>query len=158
MANIELTARGDYRISELFARCEDKLSLLYRIYAGRFPAHRNFWIALSEREAEYARSLRMLREDVKSGKITINDDAFGIISLVAFYKYLSDEIRRAETGQLTPAIAVSIAMTMEQTVYKAKHLKYFADESPDSRETLHRLDEENRSFREIIWQQWRKSR
>lgn len=154
MATISQPTGGYYSVPELLARCEDKLGLLYRLYADMFPAHRDFWISLSDKETDYARLIRTLSESVKSGKIMINDNAFRSTTLTALYTYLLGEIRRAETERLTPINAVSIAMTIEQSVIKIKHLEYFMVMTHDAQNILHRLAEESMSLREKIRAQW----
>jgi hypothetical protein len=154
MATIERPADRFPSIAELLARCEDKLGLLYRIYADRFPRYRDFWITLSTEKAELARMFRELDGMVKSGKALINSYALRMPMVVTFFNYIIEVIQKAEKDPLTPVNAVSIAMNIEQSTIITKHLEYLTVPSADAKDFFQRLLAKTWDHREKIQTHW----
>jgi hypothetical protein len=155
VATIERRAvEGFPGVAELLARCEDKLGLLYRIYADRFPRYRDFWTSLSMEKSELARLFRQLDQTVRSGKALINTYALNVAMVVSLYNYITEMITKAEQDPLTPINAVSIAMNIERSTLKTKHLEYLTVPSPETKDFIRHLLANTLAHREKIQTHW----
>jgi len=116
---------GEGDIVNLLAEHERAIGRLYRVYAGRFPEHRDFWSRLADEEEQHANWLRRLLVRVEEGLGCVRPDRFDRSAVEGSIRRVEQMIEEAAKPQFSSADALRTAMTIENTLLEAEYFEIF---------------------------------
>jgi hypothetical protein len=126
-------------IVDLMVRQELLIAELYLIFAGRFPQLHDFWISLHREELEHAQWLEHLAAKVNNGALAFSENEARIFAVQGFVDFITDSIIRARTPRMTFDEALSLTLSMEESLLERKVFDHFDGDSPEIDATLSRL-------------------
>lgn len=126
-------------IIELLIRNEESVSELYLAYAYKYKECSEFWSGLALEEKGHADCIRELVNKVKEGGMHIEPGRFNKEAIESFTKYVKGESERARKEQMPLITALSIALSVEQSMIERKFFEIFDTDSAELKLVLHDL-------------------
>jgi rubrerythrin len=124
---------------DLFEDNELKVSILYKIYSQKIPAHKKFWKKISDEEVihakEIAKNFRKEKECFKENKFTK-----GVVNYVS--GYVEEKIEEARKNKITHADAINIALRVEQSILEKKCFETFIPKNKTVKEVMEKLNKD----------------
>lgn len=145
-------------VIEAMARNEETISRLYQAYAGKFPAHKEFWSGLAAEETSHAAWLRSLIGKMREGSLAINRDRFRLQPVRAFSGYLDRELATASEPGLSPINALSTALYIEESIIEQRYFEVFVPDAPELKRVLSDLAAATKTHLEKVREEWGKQR
>lgn len=110
---------------------EEAAGRLYELYASRLPLASDFWNSMHTEEEMHASMLRKMLKTIESGSIFSNIGAFNATRLQTDIESIMHAESRARTGKLTGALALSTAISIEQSMAESKFYNTVSSDSPE---------------------------
>lgn len=125
-------------------RHEELVGAFYRACARQLPEEQELWTTLDSEEQAHADLLRTLLPFIEQGQVELNPAAIHPETLSAFTRYVQEQTRFVEMGDLPLAMVLAIALDIEQTLLEEDALKYFNGAAPALDQTREHLRVETR--------------
>ena len=141
----------------LLCEHEEAIGRLYAEYAKIFQADEAFWNQFSKEEslhAEWIRSLQVLHE---KGEVLFTG-RFKEAALQTSLKYIHNQIEKAREGSVTRVEALSISLSLENSLIEKKFFDAFAGDSVEAQKIRQLLIEATKKHRTAMQEAWSKSR
>ena len=139
---------------DLLGEHERLIGRLYGVYADKFPEEREFWLSLSQEEAQHANWIESLRSRIEDDPASLIVDRFPTVAIQHSVGYVNKLIDQASRPGLTRVKALSAAVDIERALLENKYFDVFASDSPALRRTLELLDRSTRSHFQKVQQLW----
>ena len=140
-------------IIDLFENNELKISILYRVYSQKIPAHKNFWEKISQEEVnhakEIARSFLKEKECFEENKFTR-----GVVNYVS--GYVDEKIEEARKNKISHTEAINIALRVEQSMLEKKCFDMFIPKNATVKEVIERLNKDTKRHVEQLRKELKK--
>jgi rubrerythrin len=133
--------KAQMEIMRLLASNEETVSKLYRLFAKKFKAERQFWNILSKEELIHASWIKKLFPEVKKGELSFNQDRFKSEIIKNSIDYVTKEIKRFKKEDLSLKDALSVAMDIEITLTESKFFQIYEADSPKLKQLLQALQD-----------------
>jgi len=151
-------AREDpHKLVELMADNEEALARLYRTYAQRFPELADLWSALAEDELTHAEWLRTFAGSIDAA-LHIDETRFRKEAVSSFGAYVREQTIRAQTQQLPPITALSVARDAERALIERRFFEVFETDSVEMKHQLQRLADSVEEHIRKVEQSWEEYR
>ncbi len=126
-------------ILEMLAKNEECVGELYTKYAENFVPLRVFWSGLAEEERLHATWIRLLKQMVLDGKMSLEPDRFNSAAISQFSHNIATEI--TQTKQLGNSLvnALATAMDIEENLIESQYFTALEADSPDLQRILRDL-------------------
>ncbi len=110
---------------ELLENLELDISNLYKLFAQKFPAHKQLWDELSDEEVQHASYIKKLASFVQQGLVLLDAKTTKTITV----KIVSDGIKsthqQTQDDKLTPINALAYSLSLEDSILEKKFYDYF---------------------------------
>jgi rubrerythrin len=131
---------------EAFIEQEYLISILYKLFAKKYPAYKAFWTKMAKEELDHASIIKRITEGVSSDQIKFSHGELRANSLASSMNYVNGLISDCRSDKDVPiAQAVSIALTLEKALWEQQVFKYFEGDSAEVRNFLDTLSVEQRN-------------
>ena len=131
--------QDNHKILKMLADNERAVSEIYRIYADRYPKHRELWTEMAKEEIQHARLIEELskRDDlhISKTKERFTPKVFNIS-----FQYLEEKTIQAQQETLSFKETLSIALDIETGMLERGYFNIFEGDSPEFQRTLGALD------------------
>ena len=135
---------------KLLMSYERAISKLYSMCAEQFPQLSSFWNQLSDEEIRHAAILEKLLEKVDDHTLYINDARFKIRPLEISLEYAEEVTGQVEKGYVNLISALSIAHSIESSLFESNYFEIFKGESAILNQHLKQLQDETANHRERV--------
>jgi len=139
-------------IIEMLAKNEETVSQLYSAYEDRFPEYKDFWSGLAVEEIDHANELRKLCEIAGEGSLHIKEGRFNTTAIGSFSSYVKKESEPERVQALSLINALSVALSIEESMIERKFFDVFEAYSAELRHVLLSLAAETKRHREQVRQ------
>jgi rubrerythrin len=117
------------KMIEMMAGNEETISKLYKTYAEKFPAHKEFWSQLAEEELEHADWIDKFYSQVKEGSVHFNEKRFTIEAIESLRNVVNNELARVQKEDIALLDALCIALDIENALVENKFFEVFEGDS-----------------------------
>jgi rubrerythrin len=125
---------------------------LYKMYAGKLPRSREFWIALASEENEHANMLVALKGQIEKGYVTCTDSRFSKWGIEKMLKYVMHST--TFVGELDLDKALSVALEIERTLLERRFYSCYDSDSDDIKRILRGLESQTENHLRRIKKVW----
>lgn len=129
---------------------EEAVGNLYKIYAEKFPEYRDFWFSLWADEMEHAHTVSVLHTKVKEGLVSFKEDRFDTNLLKNSRHYVELQINKAKRGKISLTNALTIALTIENSIIESQFYEAFQGKRPELEEGISNLGSATKEHRDKI--------
>jgi len=126
-------------MTELLIKNEEGINKLYLAYAKKFPECGEFWSGLAIEENGHADWIRGLAGQVGEGRLHIESGRFRKVAIESFTKYVEDELTRVQKEEIPLITALSIALSVEQSMIERRFFEIFDTDSAELKHVLQNL-------------------
>lgn len=133
--------KNQLEIINLLKEHEKVIEDLYRVYAKKFPKHREFWTTLARQENEHAKWIMKLTEKIEEGETYFNEERFTVEAIKSSISYIKKE--KEKVGDETLLIeALSTAHNLESGLLEKEYFETVEGDSVELKHLLRRLASE----------------
>lgn len=138
-------------ILELMQSYELLLKDLYRIFADKIPAEKEFWLKLAEEEDKHAYWLEVLSINIKKRDISLDgDDRFNLPLIKISIKHIQEALDDFKKVDLSFFDALNFAKDIENSMIEKKFFEVFYGIDEDFDRVMKLLKEETEEHRKRI--------
>jgi rubrerythrin len=135
-------------ILERLASNEESVAKLYEGYANSYPVLNEFWISLATEEMKHASWIRNLGREVEKGAVFINEKRFNVVAVHSMTNYLKKELGRLIEQKIPIVEALSITLSIEQSLIESKFFEVFETDSVNLKHILVKIRDDTTKHRE----------
>lgn len=135
---------------EGLVQIEETLCGIYRVFAERFPAHRDMWSGMAEEEKGHAKWIRDLYEKVEQGSVRLGEDHFRTEGIQPFLDYANERLEEARAAKLPFLHALDIALDLESGLLEREFFKIFEADSEALKQAFEDMQRQIRDHTERI--------
>ncbi|MBN1793449.1 MAG: hypothetical protein JW844_00625 [Candidatus Omnitrophica bacterium] len=139
---------------DAYIAIEEYIARLYKVYADKYPEHREFWSALSEEEIGHAQLLRIFFKKVEEGLALFNERRFRVDAMKTLWDYISGLIADAKEQKMRPAAAFYMALDLENSLLEKDMYRVFEVDSIELKKVLQALHTSTGEHRDRIREKW----
>jgi rubrerythrin len=129
---------------------EEILSKIYRLFAERFPAHRELWSRMAQEEQTHAEWVRDLYSRVEDGSLSLDEDRFGVEGILVFLEYAEEKFMEAKAEKLPFLHALDMALDLESSLLERKVYQVFRADSESMEQALEDMEQRIREHTQRI--------
>ncbi|MEN6319325.1 MAG: hypothetical protein ABFD82_11290 [Syntrophaceae bacterium] len=147
------------RIIELLGQLELDMSNLYKLFADKFPKHKDLWLMMSQQEIVHAEHVKKLYSFAQGNKIIFDEKMTKTYTVKKVLEVIKDVHTKAETNKLTLLNALSMSRDLEESLIEKKFFDYFIETDPETKILINRIKEdtlEHHSKLKSAWEEERK--
>ena len=127
------------QIIDQMAKNEILVSVLYKIYAEKFPEQKEFWSNISNDETVHAQWLNAYIGDVVKNKIYINKDRFSLGPAVDFSNFIQKHIDEAKNATIDLIKALAISYDLENSMLEHRYFEIYESDSVELKHVFENL-------------------
>jgi rubrerythrin len=135
---------------EGLVQIEETLFGIYRVFAERFPAHRDMWSRMAEEEEGHAKWIRDLCGQMEQGTVRLGADPFRVEGIQTFLDYASDRLEEAQAAKLPFLHALDMALDLESGLLEREFYKIFEADSEALEQAFEDMQQQIRDHTERI--------
>lgn len=141
----------------IFLENEEKIEKLYRLYRDRFPAYRDLWRRLEEKEKTHVRILAALKQRFghKKNLFKITDYSLKIIGYIG--DFIDSRLEKTKSGPISASEAIATALRIERSMVEKKCLKTFKPLALDIENIFKKLNRQTDHHIRILAKAFEKS-
>jgi hypothetical protein len=113
---------------------------LYKRYADRFPACDELWSSMASEQIEQARSIRELRANVQTGKVTLKESRFPSTVLEIFHEYIKGLLYDTLERKISLEAAIETALYIQWSLLKQDCFGRFKEDLEECRSLANHFD------------------
>ena len=121
---------------EGLVQIEETLFGIYRMFAERFPAHRDMWSRMAEEEEGHAKWIRDLYGKVEQGSVRLGEDHFRVEGIQIFLDYANERLEEAQAAKLPFLHALDMALDLESGLLEREFFRIFEADSEDMKQAF----------------------
>jgi len=116
---------------ELLENLELDISNLYKLFAQKFPAHKQLWDDLSEDEVQHASYIKQLASFIQQGLVLFDEKTTKTFTIKTVRDAIKSTYQQAQANKLTAINALAYSLSLEDSILEKKFYDYFStrDES-----------------------------
>jgi hypothetical protein len=128
---------------ELFVQQEFLISILYKLFARRYPEHKGFWTKMAKEELMHASLIKRLIESDSQNQIKFTQGELRKSALTSSMKFLETTINEFKNDENIPITqAARVALQLEKGLWEKKVFQFFEGDSDEVRRVLDSLNSE----------------
>lgn len=128
---------------ELFVQQEYLISVLYKLYARRFPEHKVFWTKMAKEEIQHATLIKRMVESDSLNKIKFSQGELRKSLLASSTKFIEGTISEFKNNDTIPIVkAARVALELEKGLWEKKVFQCFETDSDEVRRMMGSLNSE----------------
>ncbi|HTP03561.1 MAG TPA: hypothetical protein VMM54_00210 [Nitrospirota bacterium] len=128
-----------------FISIELKLAELYSTLADRFPIEGAFFNNHHAEELKHAQWIEYFKDKVERGEVLFHENNTRTEAIKTFLTYAQKILDDAKADKLTLLMALSLSLSMEESLLERNLLDHFSADSPEFQDILKRLKDETRA-------------
>ena len=140
----------EMQVIDGLVQIEETLFGIYRLFAERFPAHRDMWSRMSEEEKGHAKWIRDLYGKVEQGSARLGEDHFRVEGIQTFLDYANERLEEARTAKLPFLHALDMALDLESGLLEREFFKIFEADSEALKQAFADMQQQIRDHAERI--------
>lgn len=125
----QTVVQSQLKIIDFLVECECLIGQLYRTYAMRLEAQRDFWNEMAREEEGHAAVVRSLIKEVESGSYLHNVGTFFEPKTLAIRADIEHLIRKAGDPQLAAESALGAAVKIEMAIIESSFYRTMSSDS-----------------------------
>lgn len=129
---------------DALVKIEETLAEIYRLFAKRFPAHRELWSRLAEDELDHAGWIRDLYGRVEGGTVSLKEEGFRLEGIQDFLQYAQERLKEAHEEKLPFMHALDMALDLESSLLERKFYQIFEADSEAIQQAFEDMDRQIR--------------
>ncbi len=154
-----MKTQGDRRrILDLLAKNEEAISELYATYAQRLPKQAEFWIQFSKEELAHATWIRQFEILMQREAMGFAPRRFAATTLETSRAYVQTQIQIARDEPVTRLSALSLALSLENSLIEQKFFEVCTGDSPRFTELMEKLAAATQDHRQRMQAAWEEAR
>ncbi|MDD4858892.1 MAG: hypothetical protein PHR56_01605 [Dehalococcoidales bacterium] len=126
-------------ILEKLASNEESVATLYKTYGEAFPVLGEFWNSLAGEERNHASWIRGLGAQTENRRIFVSEKRFNAVAVQTVLDYLAKELARLNIEKIPIVEALSITVSIEQSLIESKFFEVFETDSVELKRTLTKI-------------------
>jgi hypothetical protein len=128
---------------ELFVQQEFLISVLYKLFARRYPEHRVFWTKIAKEELQHATLIKRIVESDSLNKIKFSQGELRKNLLASSMNFIEGTINEFKKNENIPIIkAARVALELEKGLWEKKVFQCFEADSEEVRKMMGALNSE----------------
>jgi hypothetical protein len=131
------------------AQNEESIAELYRIFADKFPRHRDFWAGLAGEEIQHARWIHKLAAR-EGSSVAIDATRFDDNVFAVAVQYLKETVQRAKVAKQTLKEALTVSLDIETGMLERGYFTVFKGDARELIEILEHLRSETEKHTDKI--------
>jgi len=135
---------------EGLVQIEETLFGIYRLFAERFPAHRDMWSRMAGEEEGHAKWIRDLYGKVEQGSVRLGKDHFRVEGIQTFLDYANERLEEAQKAKLPFLHALDMALDLESGLLEREFFRIFEADSEALKQALEDMQQQIRDHTERI--------
>jgi rubrerythrin len=129
---------------------EETLFRIYKVFAERFPAHRDMWSRMAEEEEGHAKWIRHLYAKVEHGSVRLGEDHFRAEGIQTFLDYANQRLGEAQTEKLPFLHALDMALDLESGLLEREFFRIFDADSEAMQQAFEDMQRQIRDHTERL--------
>ena len=148
------------QIIGLLAKNEEAVQKLYAVYAAKYPAYKDFWLELANKESQHGFMIHNFEIELKDNpqRILFKPDRFTPEALRSSIEYVKKITQEAQTQDYPLITALSLAMQIEQALIEKDYFEVFEDDDFQLQNTLNSLKKDSQEHLEKLKKAWEKEK
>lgn len=138
------------KITKLLADIELTVSKLYKVYAQKYPEHKDFWEGLVKEEEHHAELMGSLIQQLKKGLIRLDEKRCAENAVRTVLNYVEDHLAKAKRYAVSETSAFLTAFKIEKNVLEKDFCSFFEADTPEFKETCKTITWETEQHRNKI--------
>jgi rubrerythrin len=135
---------------EGLVQIEETLFGIYRLFAERFPAHRDMWSRMAEEEKGHAKWIRDLYGKVEQGSVRLGEDPFRVEGIQTFLDFANERLEEAQKSKLPFLHALDMALDLESGLLEREFFRIFEADSEAQKQAFEDMQQQIRDHTERI--------
>ena len=140
----------EMQVIDGLVQIEETLFGIYRLFAERFPAHRDMWSRMAEEEEGHAKWIRDLYGKVEQGSVRLCEDPFRVEGIQTFLDYANERLVEAQTAKLPFLHALDMALDLEGGLLEREFYKIFEADSEALEQAFEDMQQQIRDHTERL--------
>jgi hypothetical protein len=121
---------------------ELEISNLYKLFAEKFPMHRDLWTEMSHEELKHADYVRTLKSFALNGNVHFDEKMTKTYTVRSVIDDIRDKYKKTENNQYSILNALSFSLSLEQSIIEHKFYDYFISSDPDAITLINNIKKE----------------
>ena len=114
---------------DLLYQHELALAGLYGKFAMEFPEYKVMWSQLVQEENNHAEIVQTIRQLLTEGSVRVDRGRFKAMAIQSSLRYVAEQIRKVEAGDITCRQAIGIAFDLENSLLEKIFVEIHSDNS-----------------------------
>ncbi|MBN1473262.1 MAG: hypothetical protein JW914_01475 [Syntrophaceae bacterium] len=110
---------------ELLENLELDISNLYKLFAEKFPAHKQLWDELSGDEVQHAGYIKKLSSFIQQRLVLLDEKTTKTLTIKIVSEGIKSTYRQAQDNKLTSINALAYSLSLEDSILEKKFYDYF---------------------------------
>ena len=145
------------KVIQLLCAHEEAIGNLYAEYARVFPEQQAFWTSFSKEEYMHADWIRSLQEMMIQGECLFTG-RFNEAAIQTSLTYVASQTERAKKGNVSLKEALSIALSIEDSLLEKKFFSVFSCDSVKAEQKRQMLIDATHKHRSTMQKAWEENR
>lgn len=127
------------KILELLEQLELEMSNLYRLFADKYPQHKDTWNIMVQEEIEHAEIIKRLSSLAGEGKAIFDEKMTKTYTVQIFIDNIKKLYTEVETNKTTLLKALALSNDFEQSIIEKKFYSYFLTNDLEVKTVINRV-------------------
>lgn len=129
---------------EHLEKLELEISSLYKLFAQKFPTHKQLWEQMSNEEISHASHIKKLSSLTEEGKVFFDERKTKTYTIKTVSDAVKSTYQKVESGQLTLLNALVYSINLEDSIIESKFYDYFSTSNHNINATINKIKQETR--------------
>jgi len=142
----------DYQntILELLENLELDISNLYKLFAEKFPAHKQLWDELSDDEVQHASYIKKLASFFQQGLVSLDEKTTKTFTIKTVRDAVKLTYQQTQENKLTPINALAYSLSLEDSILEKKFYDYFTTRDQNVAYIINKIKQEtNQHYQKV---------
>jgi hypothetical protein len=110
---------------ELLENLELDISNLYKLFAQKFPAHKQLWEELGDDEVQHASYIKKLASFVQQRLVLLDEKTTKSLTIKIVSDGIKSTYQQTQDNKLTSVNALAYSLSLEDSILEKKFYDYF---------------------------------
>ena len=148
----ELEIMQDYQIKflTLLEQLEMDIANLYKLFAQKFPMHKQLWDGLSSDETSHASYINKLSSFIQDGLVFLDEKGTKTFTIKLVTDGIKSAYQQTEANKLTLMNALAYSLSLEDSIIEKKFYDYFITHDQHIASMIVKIKQETRQHAQKV--------
>ena len=135
---------------ELLENLELDISNLYKLFAQKFPAHKQLWDELSEDEVQHASYIKQLASFIQQGLVLFDEKTTKTFTIKTVRDAVKSTYQQTQANKLTAINALVYSLSLEDSILEKKLYDYFTTHDQSVADIINKIKLETKEHHQKV--------